>query len=230
VNQAIAETECRQLLAAALQEADSGGDSEQLSAWEACVAHPCAPHVLPLEEVWPQIAELRRRAADWDGAIAAWERAIVAGYRSVPHPRANVAELLLSGGRWAEAADLYATLRAQCPGDVWLCVAAAWAYMRVDDHETALRWAGDGAELALATGDPDELLGELRTLRALSLRALGRGVHDELSQRMGSFVRPESPPASLVRGYGDPAPQIEACPYCGWEAPPAVAPTPLRSV
>jgi tetratricopeptide (TPR) repeat protein len=230
VDRVNAESECRELLEAAVHEADGGGEADQLAAWEACVAHPCARHVLPLDEVWTQIAELRRRSGGLEGAIDAWEHAIAAGYRSVPHPRANVAELLLTVGRRREADELYTALREQCPTDVWLRVAAAWAYARIDDHDTALHWLDEGIELALASGDPDDLLGQLRALREHSLEAAGRDMTDELSLKMDAFVRPSSLPRLLPGGYGEAVDDIDVCPHCGWEPPPVVEPTPLRSV
>jgi tetratricopeptide (TPR) repeat protein len=81
------------------------------------------------------------------------ESATAAGYRSVPHPRAEIAEILLDAGRRSEADTIYAELRVETPDDVWLYNSAGWAYSRAGDHQEALRWLDEGIELALRSGD-----------------------------------------------------------------------------
>ena len=110
----------------------------------------------------------------WDEAIRARESAIAAGYRSVPHRRAEIAEVLLETGRRPEADPIYAGLREECEDDVWLYNSAGWAYARAGDHSEALRWLDEGIEVAMMSGDPDDLLDQLMDNRWSSARGAWR--------------------------------------------------------
>ena len=56
------------------------------------------------------------------------------------------------------------------------CTTAPASSTRTPDTTTALDWLTAGLLLALATGDPEELVGQLSELRTASLVALGRHV------------------------------------------------------
>ena len=66
-------------------------------------AHPCAYHELDLPELYGTLAETLGRLERYDESLEAWEAAIAAGARGLPHPRTNVAEVLLRAGRRDEA-------------------------------------------------------------------------------------------------------------------------------
>lgn len=78
----------------------------------------------------------------------------------MPDPEADIAECLLDAGRLEEADALFATLRERDPADVWLYNSAAYSYAGID-VAASLRWALAGIEVALATGDPDEVVMQL---------------------------------------------------------------------
>src|SRR5205823_4471764 len=156
-------------------------------ALRACLDHPCAAHELVVPELWSDLAGAYRAAGRLAEAMETWEQAIDAGYRARPHPRAEIAELLLEAGRRADADTLYADLREECTGDVWLYNSAGWAYAHTGDHEEALRWLEAGIELALATGDPEGIVDQLVDFRRASLTAVGRDPDDELASRTAVF-------------------------------------------
>jgi tetratricopeptide (TPR) repeat protein len=189
----------------------------EVEALRACLAHPCAPHELFVPELWEQLADAYRTQRRFDEAIEAWEQAIVAGYRSVPHPRANVADILLAAGRRAEADALFEALRQECAGDIWLYNAAGWAYSDAGDDEEALRWLEAGIELALATGDTENLLGQLVELRERSLESLGRDVDDDLARRAGVHERQPGRHRPLTEDFGGVEPELGRCDHCGWD-------------
>lgn len=209
--------ECDALVDEAARARRAKDRDAEIDALLACIAHPCAAHELYLPELWGELAEAYRSRARFDEAIDAWEQGIVAGYRSVPHPRANVAELLVESGRRAEADALFASLRRECAGDVWLYNSAGFAYSYAGDDEEALRWLDAGIELALETGDPEELLGQLVDMRERSLKALGRDVDDDLAGRVESFERPPGTRRSASEHFGGTEPEPARCDHCGWD-------------
>jgi tetratricopeptide (TPR) repeat protein len=77
----------------------------------------CGPRVR-CRQLFSELADLYRSTGRYDEAIDAWEHALAAGDRSVPHPRAHIAELLPASGRRGEADALCSQLREQCPNDV----------------------------------------------------------------------------------------------------------------
>ena len=208
--------ECDALVDAVTRARLAKDQRAEISALLACVAHPCAAHELYLPELWSELAEAYRSQARFDKAIDAWEQGISAGYRSVPHPRANIAELLLESRRRPEADTLFASLRRECAGDVWLYNSAGFAYAHAGDDEEALRWLDAGIELALETGDPEELLGQLVDMRERSLEALGRDVDDDLAGRVESFERPPGTHRPASEDFGGTEPERARCDHCGW--------------
>jgi hypothetical protein len=81
-----------------------GRDREaEVEALVACIAHPCAAHELHPPELWSELANAYRAQRRFDEAIDAWEQVIAVGYRSLPHPRADIAEILLEANRRTEA-------------------------------------------------------------------------------------------------------------------------------
>lgn len=120
---------------------------------------------MDLPGVWADLASALWATKRWDEAIAARESAIAAGYRSVPHPKAEIAEILLDAGRRAEADAIYVELRVETPHDVWLYNSAGWGYSRAGDHQEAVRWLDEGIELAIRSGDPEDLVDQLMDYR-----------------------------------------------------------------
>ncbi len=192
------------------------GSNERLHALEALAEHPCAWHTVAVTEVWTEISEIHRQRGDWDDAIVAWEQAIRLGYRSAPHPRAEIAELNILAGRRSEGDMLYRELRDRYPDDVWLYNSAGLTYLDVGDHAAALRWTDDALELTFADGDQVGLVGQLSDMRDRALRALGRYAHDELARRVEAFVpSPRSWTSRLDQARGEAEPSMEPCLQCG---------------
>jgi hypothetical protein len=127
--------------------------------------------------------------------MAAMHAAIAAGYRGSPDPRCRLAEILLRAGRTEPAHDFYAQVKAATPDDVWLYNNAGLEYDAAGDHSRALDWLTAGLELALDTGDPDNLVSQLNQLRREQLTALGHEL-DDLDARAETFLaqpRPRRP-------------------------------------
>ncbi len=194
------------------------GDPEvEIRSLRACLEHPCSAHQFQVAELWAELGDAYRRMGRFDAAIEARERAIENGYRSVPHPRAEIAEVLLESGRRLEADALFAELRAQCQDDVWLYNSAGFSYADADDHEEALSWLDTGIELALATGDPEDLLDQLVNRRQASTEALGRETSDELSRKAAAFERPPGYRHGITDYYGGENVAPVRCGHCGWD-------------
>lgn len=202
-------------LSAAVDRTRAGSD-DRLQALEALAAHPCAWHTVAATEVWTEISEIHRQRGDWDGAIDAWEHAIRLGYRSAPHPRAEIAELNILAGRRDIGDRLYRELRDRYPDDVWLYNSAGLTYLDVGDHATAVQWIDDALELTLADGDQVGLVRQLSDMRNRAMQALGRDAGDELARRVETFVpSPRSWTSRLDQTGGETEPSTEPCPRCG---------------
>ncbi|MBX7070333.1 MAG: SEC-C metal-binding domain-containing protein [Acidimicrobiales bacterium] len=192
------------------------GSDERLDALVALARHPCARHTVAVTEVWTEISEIHRRRGDWDDAIDAWEQAIRLGYRSAPHPRAEIAELNILAGRRDIGDAIYRDLRDRYPDDVWLYNSAGLTYLDVGDHATALAWIDDALELTMSDGDQVGLVGQLSDMRDRALRALGRDTRDDLAGRIEAFVpSPRSWTSRLDQTRGEAEPSMEPCPQCG---------------
>ena len=166
----------------------------------AVLAHPCAHHQVVAYEVLDEIHQTWRQACRYDDAIAAKREAIEAGYRSVPDPEADIAECLLAAGRREEADALFATLRERDPEDVWLYNAAAYSYADVD-MAASLKWALDGIDVALATGDPDQVVIQLLECAEAAWEAPDQPADDALTSS-GSSGSARSGPRSPPEAHG----------------------------
>ena len=197
-------------------DATPSGSDERLVALTRLADHPCAWHAILATEVWAEISDLHRQRQDWDQAIAAWEQTIRLGYRSAPHPRAQIAELLVHAGRRDEGDALYAQLHDRYPHDVWLPNSAALTYLEVADWTTALWWTDTALELTMNDGDRAQLMAQLSEMRTRALTALGRAGDDDLGRRVATFVAPPRRwSASPVESWGEVEPSLDRCENCG---------------
>jgi tetratricopeptide (TPR) repeat protein len=193
-----------------------GRPEEAAERWRAVLAHPCAHHQVAAYEILDEVHRAYRQAGHIEDAIAAKREAIAAGYRSVPDPEADIAECLLEAGEIGEADALFATLRERDPEDVWLYNAAAYSYAGID-VATSLRWALDGIEVALATGDPDQVVMQLLELAEDAWEELGEPVDQQLVDRVEQFCDEWTRPPSR-RPWGDaPTPEDRPCEHCGYQ-------------
>jgi tetratricopeptide (TPR) repeat protein len=156
------------------------------AALERAIAMACADEqaagYFHLPELYDLLADEYEQLGRVDDALAAMREALTAGWDGQPDGRCRLAEILMRAGRVDEAAALWAQVKADTPDDVWLYNNAGIEYAHVGDHATALDWLTDGLTLALAAGDPDDLVGQLAEFRAASLTALDRD-SDELQRR-----------------------------------------------
>jgi hypothetical protein len=199
-----------------------GRPDEAVDRWRAVLAHPCAHHQVAAYEILDEIYRAYREAGRYDDAIAAKREAIAAGYRSVPDPEADIAECLLDAGDIAEADALFATLRERDPEDVWLYNSAAYSYAGID-VAASLRWALDGIEVALATGDPDQVVMQLLELAEDAWEELGEPVDQQLVDRVERFCDEWTRPPSRPSRGDVPALEDRPCAHCGYQ--PGVGPT-----
>jgi tetratricopeptide (TPR) repeat protein len=181
--------------------------------WRDVLAHPCAHHQVVAYEILDEIHQAWREAGRYDDAIAAKREAIAAGYRSVPDPEADIAECLLAAGRREEADALFATLRGRDPEDAWLYNAAAYSYADVDMH-TSLRWALDGIEVALATGDPDQVVMQLLERAEVAWGTLNEPVDERLIDEVERFCERWTPVPTSRRWDNAPPPEDRLCAHC----------------
>lgn len=217
--------------------ARTGPVDDALAAWRRVLDHPCAHHQLIDYEIIDGIHQLLRAAGRYEEAIDAKREAIAAGYRSEPDPEADIAECLLAAGRRVEADRLYAELRAHDPEDVWLNNSAAFAYRGIDDRE-ALRWSLDGIDLAISTGDHDQVIGQLLGCAERSWEAVGEQADHAVIDRVEAFQRSWVPQPWRSRGLECELQAEQACTHCGWDpstdssrswTQPAAAPGPTTS-
>ena len=100
--------------------------------------------------------------------------------------------------------------------DVWLNNSAVYVYGGIDDRE-ALRWSLDGIDLAIATGDYDQVIGQLVECAERSWAALGEPVDQAVLDRAEAFQRSWTRPPWKNR-FPDLEPQPEhPCSHCGWD-------------
>ncbi|MGO9319321.1 MAG: SEC-C metal-binding domain-containing protein [Solirubrobacteraceae bacterium] len=142
---------------------------------------------LYMPECYADLARSFDHQGRHDDAITAMERAIDHGWSGRPDGRSDVAEFHLRAGRSEQAAQIWAELKADDPGEVWLYNAAGLSYSEIGEHELAVMWLGEGIELGMSTEDPEGIVAQLSDIRCRSLQALGREP-DELEQRVEPFL------------------------------------------
>lgn len=213
---------CRQIRAIT----DRVHEREKAKDWDGALGglqelldHPCAHHQVAAYEVWDDIHELHKRAGDYDAAIGAKREAVRAGYRSEPHPDADIAECHLLAGRRAEADALFADLRARTPDDVWLYNSAGFSYALVSDHAESARWFREGIDVAFRTGDPDQVVVQLVEGLEDAWAALGETPEPGLNDRVEAFVDAWRRPSVRARHRWDDLPPLEErrCEHCGYD-------------
>ncbi len=151
---------------------------------------------LDVLELHSELAETYDRLGRVEDAL--WHADVLAeqGYACEPDPRCRRAEILTRHGRLEEAAAIWDAVARETPEDVWVYNNAGLEYGAVGEHEAALSWLTQALELAVRTGDPERLLGQLRGLRAASLDALGR---DEDDLQTAEPVRQRGPGGESLR-------------------------------
>jgi tetratricopeptide (TPR) repeat protein len=143
---------------------------------------------LYMPECYSDLAQSFGHQRRYDDAITAMERAIEHGWNGRPDGRSDIAEFHLRAGRAEQAAEIWAQLKSEEPGDVWLYNAAGLSYSEIGEHQLAISWLGEGIELAIGTGDPEGIVAQLSDVRRRSLHALGQEEHDELERRADPFL------------------------------------------
>ena len=161
----------------------------------ACEVDATAAEYLDVVELHSELADTYHRLGRVEAALRHADKLVELGYRSRPDPRCRRAEILTRHGRLAEAAAIWDAVAADTPDDVWVYNNAGLEYGAIGEHELALSWLSRALELAIRTGDPERLLGQLRDLRAASLAKLGREA-DKLQAAVPTLTVPgrwESP-------------------------------------
>lgn len=162
----------------------------------ACQGDAQAAKYLDVLELHSELAETYDRLGRVEDALRHADVLAEQGYACVPDPRCRRAEILTRHGRLEEAAVIWDAVARDTPDDVWVYNNAGLEYGAIGDHEAALSWLTRGLELAVRTGDPERLLGQLRDLRAASLAALGREQDDLQTTEP---VAPSGPTGKTVR-------------------------------
>jgi tetratricopeptide (TPR) repeat protein len=205
----------RKLTDRAEQAAEERRWTDAVERWRDVLAHPCAHHQVVAYEVLDDIHQAWRAAGRYDDAIAAKREAIAAGYRSVPDPEADIAECLLAAGRREQADALFAELRGRDPEDVWLYNSAAYSYADVD-MRASLRWALEGIEVALATGDPDQVAMQLLECAEAAWEALDEPADEQIIGAVERFCDEWTWVPSRRRSDDVPPSEERPCAHCGY--------------
>jgi tetratricopeptide (TPR) repeat protein len=212
------------LLDAAVKRAHKARDVDaEIVALRAVADHPCTYHCLDLPEVLTELGELYAQQDRYDEAIASRYEAIAAGYQSNPDPEAEIAEWLIASGRREQGDALFAELLERTPDDVWLYNAATFAYQSIDDAE-ALRWCLTGVDVALRTGDPDQLVTQLMSLAGDRWRALDQPPDEPLIRRVDTFRAQWTRPAPSKSFRMEPIAD-RPCTQCDYHPDPSVVGT-----
>ncbi len=153
----------------------------------ACRTEPGADGVFDLAELYFELATEYQVLGRYDDALAAAQAAIDTGLQMQPDARCLRAAILMRAGRIGQAEPIWAAVRADTPDDVWLYNNAGLEYTHAGEHDTALGWLTDGLQLALRTGDPEELVDQLTALRRIVLDGLGRPA-DALQDKAAEFL------------------------------------------
>lgn len=163
------------------------GDLDRAKALLDALAREPETGGLHMPECYADLAQSFDRARRHDEAIAAMESAIAHGWGGRPDGRSDIAEFHLRAGRGERAAEIWAQLKAEDPGEIWIYNAAGLSYNELGEHELAIDWLGQGIELAISTDDPERIIGQLSGVRRQSLKALGRQA-DELERQVDLFL------------------------------------------
>lgn len=181
-------------LHAEIRRASRGPAEEYADALERAIAlcedDPAAADYLDVVDLHSELAEAYDRLGRVEEALREADLLVELGYRSQPDPRCRRAEILTRHGRLSEAAEIWDAVAADTPDDVWVYNNAGLEYGAIDEHELALPWLTRGLELAIRSGDPERLVGQLRDLRAEALAKLGRAP-DELQRAAPAVAKPE---------------------------------------
>ena len=200
----------------------------------ACRTVPAAAERWVEAELLDELVDCYEDLGRVDEAITVMRRALQVGWAGQPDGRCRIAELLMRDGRVEQATEIWEQVRADTPDDVYLYNNAGLEYETIGDHETALTWLTQGLRLAMATGDPEDLVEQLADLRDESLSELGRR-EDQLQRDAEEFLaNPPPPPARRHRPPGTapadgsalPATVPVAWPQAG-SAVPAAATSPI---
>jgi tetratricopeptide (TPR) repeat protein len=143
-----------------------------------CQGDAEAARYLDVLELHSELAEAYDRLGCVEDALRHADVLAEQGYACAPDPRCRRAEVLTRHGRLEEAAAIWDAVAQDTPEDVWVYNNAGLEYGAIGEHEAALSWLTRALELAVRTGDPERLLGQLRDLRAASLGVLGRDQDD----------------------------------------------------
>jgi tetratricopeptide (TPR) repeat protein len=165
-----------------------------------------APEWFYLPELLDELASTYCHLGRFDEALVAMREAIDAGARGQPDVRCRIAEILMRAGRVAEAEPIWAQVRADTPGDVWLYNNAGLEYADIGENATALTWLTEGLRIALATDDPERLVDQLMELRKASMTALGLEA-DELQAQAAAFDEARQRERAARRARSVPAPR-----------------------
>ena len=210
----------------------AGEREDALRVYQDLLAHPCAHHRVTEHDVLDEMHHVLRQLGRFDEAIQAKRDAIAAGYRSSPDPEADIAEALVEAGRREEADALFAELLARDPDDVWLYNSAGYIYAGVDDPE-ALRWLLDGIDVAIATGDYDQVIGQLLDMTRERWDRLGLRHDADVISRVESFQSTWAGRLYRPNASADlpPMHELRPCAHCGFdpESPPSSAVTAAKS-
>ncbi|GLZ02019.1 SEC-C metal-binding domain-containing protein [Actinoplanes sp. NBRC 103695] len=145
-----------------------------------------AAEVFYLPDLLDDLAQAYTDTGRFDEALQTIREAVDAGLSGKPDSRCRIAEILMRAGRVDEAEPIWAQVRADTPGDVWLFNNAGLEYAAAGDHVTALAWLTDGMRIALGSGDPERLIPQLIDLRRTSMTELGMEA-DDLQARAVNF-------------------------------------------
>ena len=157
------------------------------------VADPDAADYLDELELHSELADVYDRLGQVEDALGHADVLIERNYQCMPDPRCRRAEILIRHGRLEEAGALWRQVAQDTPDDVWVYNNAGLEYGAIGEHDVALGWLTHGLELAVRTGDPERLVGQLRGLRAASLASLGRQPDD--------LQTADPQPVSAPRGF-----------------------------
>lgn len=186
-------TEDLDRLDAEIRQANRGPAAEYAEVLEraiaTCEGDAAAGEYLDVVELHSELVEAYDQLGRVEEALHQADLLVELGYRSQPDPRCRRAEILTRHGRLTEAAATWDAVAADTPDDVWVYNNAGLEYGAIGEHELALGWLTRALELAVRTGDPERLLGQLRDLRAASLAKLGREP-DELQSATPTLTPP----------------------------------------